>query len=89
MYSKQTFSSDLELADKPPEFKMKSMTLKDNYRPINILPSISKIYERCLNNQSQTYLDKTFSKNEGGFRKRFNADNCLVSTIEQLEESVR
>ena len=64
------------------------MTLKDNYRPINILPSISKIYERCLNNQSQTYLDKTFSKNEGGFRKRFNAEHCLVSTIEQLEESV-
>lgn len=44
------FSSDLELADKPPEFKMKSMTSKDNYKFINILPSISKIYERCIYN---------------------------------------
>ena len=38
-----TFSSDLEFADKPPEFKMKPTTSTDNYSSINILPSISKI----------------------------------------------
>ena len=40
------FPSDLKVADVTPAFKKKSKTSKDNYRPINILPNISKIYER-------------------------------------------
>ena len=74
-----TFSSDLELADKAPEFKTKSRTSTGNYMSINILPSISNIYERRLYNQSQTYYDKTFLKYECGFHNIFHAQHCLVS----------
>ena len=48
MFRKFNFPSDSKLADVTPAFKKKSKTSKDNYRPINILPNISKIYERCL-----------------------------------------
>ena len=48
------FPSDLKVADLTPAFKKKSKTSKDNYRPISILPIISKIYERCLYNPIQT-----------------------------------
>ena len=51
------FPSDLKVADVTPAFKKKSKTSKDNYRPISILPNISKIYERCLYNQMQAYFD--------------------------------
>ena len=71
-----------------PAFKKKSKTSKDNYRPISILPNISKIYERCLYNQMQTYLDNLLSKYQCGFRKGFNAQHCLVSMIEKWKESV-
>ena len=40
------FPSDLKVADVTPDLKKKSKTSKDNYRPISILPNISKIYER-------------------------------------------
>ena len=67
---------------------MKSKTSKDNYRPISILPNISKIYENCLYNQMQTYFDNLLSKYQCGFCKGFNAQHCLVSMIEKWRESV-
>ena len=82
------FPSDLKVADVTPAFKKKSKTSKDNYRPISILPNISKIYERCLYNQVQTYFDNLLSKYQCGFRKGFNAQHCLVSMIEKWKESV-
>ena len=60
---------------------MKSKTSKDNYRPISILPNISKIYEKCLYNEIETYFDEILSKYQCGFRKGFNAQHCLVSMI--------
>ena len=78
------FPSDLKVADVSQKFK----TSKDNYRSISILPNISKIYERCLYNQMQTYFDNLLSKYQCGFRKGFNAQHCLVSIIEKWKESV-
>ena len=82
------FPSDLKVADVTSVFKKKSKTSKDNYRPISILPNISKLYERCLSNQIQTYCDNLLSKYQCGLRKGFNAQHCLVSMIEKWKESV-
>ena len=82
------FPSDLKVADVTLAFKKKSKTSKDNYRPISILPNISKIYERSLCNQMQTYFDNILSKYQCEFRKGFNAQHCLVSMIEKWKESV-
>ena len=76
-----------KVADVIPAFKKKSKTSKDNYRPISILPNISKIYERCLYNQMHTYFDNILSKYQCGFRKGFNAQHYLVSMIEKWKES--
>ena len=67
---------------------MKSKTSKDNYRPISILPNISKIYEKCLYNEIETYFDEILSKYQCGFRKGFNAQHCLVSMMGKWKESV-
>ena len=69
-------------------FKKKSKTWKEYYRPISVLPSISKTYERCLDNQIQTYFDEILSKCQCGFRKGFNVQHCLVSMTENWKESV-
>ena len=82
------FPSDLKVADVTPAFKKKSKISKDNYRPISILPNTSKIYERYLYNQMQTYFDNLLSKYQCGFRKGFNAQHCLVNMIEKWKESV-
>ena len=82
------FPSNLKVADLTPAFKKKSKTSKENYRPISILPNITKIYERCLYNQMQTYFDNILSKYQYAFHKGFNTQHFLVSMIEKWKESV-
>ena len=82
------FPSDLKVADVTPAFKKESKASKHNYRPISILPNISKVYERCFYNQMQTYFDNLLSKYHCEFRKGFNAQHCLGSMIEKWKKSV-
>ena len=45
------FSDDLKQADVIPAHKKNDKCDKSNYRPVSILPNISKIYERLIYNQ--------------------------------------
>ena len=49
-------------ADSVPVYKKKSKASKDNYWPASILSNISKVYERCIYDQTQTYFDKVLPK---------------------------
>ena len=44
------FPSELKLADVVPAFKKEDSTLVENYRPISLLPIVSKIFERIMLN---------------------------------------
>ena len=63
-----TFPSELKNADVIPVFKKKDRNNIENYRPVSILPNLSKIYERCLYDQ---YFSHILSKWQCGFRKSF------------------
>ena len=41
----------MKLANITPVFKKDDKTDKSNYRPIRILPNLSKIFEKCIYNQ--------------------------------------
>ena len=82
------FLEQLKWADVKPVFKKNSRTDKENYRPVSILPNISKIYERCLYKQLYDYFDVIFSRNQCGFRKGFSVVNCLLPMIEKWRESL-
>ena len=86
--SKSIFPSDLKLADETPVYKMKSKNTKDNYRPVNILSNISKIYERCIYDQIQLFFDSLLSKYQSGFRRGYNTQHCLVTLTEKWKKSV-
>ena len=86
--SKSVLPSDLKLADVTPVYKKKSKNSKDNYRPVSILSNISKIYERCTYDQIQLFFDSASSKYQCGFRRGYNAQHCLVSSIEKWKKSV-
>ena len=55
-----TFPEQLKYVDVKPVFKKDSRTDMNNYRPIIILPNVSKIYERCLNKQLEEYFQTLF-----------------------------
>ena len=49
--SSSTFPTALKYANVKPVFKKDDKTDKENYRPISILPTLSKVYERLIYNQ--------------------------------------
>ena len=69
-------------------FKKDSRTDKKNYRPISILPNVSKIYERCLNKQLEEYFQALLSKYQCGFRKGYSVINALLPMIEKWRKSI-
>ena len=75
-------------ADIVPVHKKKSKFSKENYRPISILPNISKVYERCLYDQISNFFEDVFSKYQCGFRKCYSAQHCLLAMIEKWKKIV-
>ena len=82
----KVFPSSLMKADLKPVYKKDEKFLKNNYRPVSILPSVSKIYERCIYDQINDYFHPLFSKLQCGFRKEFNAQHCLLVLVEKCRE---
>ena len=86
--STSKFPNDLKKADVIPVYKKISKLSKENYRPISILPNISKVYEMCLYDQISKYFKTRFSKFQSGFRKGYRAQHCLLAVIEKWKAAV-
>ena len=80
------FRNNLKYADVSPIFKTGDTLLKSNYRPISILPVISKIFERLYWNQIEEYIEPFLSIFQCGFRKNFSAQNCILLLIEKWKK---
>ena len=76
------FPDPLKRADITPGHKKLNRTDKDNYRPVSILPCISKIYERTMEDQIYIYIRPYLSNYLCGFRKGYSAQNCLLAMTE-------
>ena len=50
------FPSALKRADISPTHKKDERTNKENYRPVSILPAVSKIFERIMYSQIENYI---------------------------------
>ena len=61
---------------------------KANYRPISILPNVSKSYERCLYDQITTYFEHMFSRYQCDFCKGYSTQHCLLVMIEKWKKVV-
>ena len=78
------FPDILKNAEVKPVFKKKSRIDKENYRPVSILPVISKIFERLIFNQ--LLFEPVFSKYQCRFRKGHSAQHCLLTMIEKWKK---
>jgi hypothetical protein len=81
------FPSSFKLADVIPIFKKGSKTSKKNYRPISILPNLSKVFERPIFKQLSEFFDNIFSKYQCGFRKGYSAQHCLLAMLEKWKST--
>jgi hypothetical protein len=84
------FPNALKVAKVIPLFKKDNQHLFDNYRPISLLPCISKIYEKIVYNQLYEYFDKNklFSKHQHGFRKKHSTESAGLEFIGRVLSSI-
>ena len=54
----ETYPSSLKNADVTPIHKEKENSLKKHYRPVSILPILSKLYEGTMNEQMTSHIEK-------------------------------
>ena len=83
-----TYPNNMKLADVTPTYKKGGHTNKENYRPVSILPVLSKVYERLLNNQMHSFIESKLSIDQCGFRKGYSVQYCLIILIEKWRASV-
>ena len=76
-----TFSSKYKIAKVKPLFKKGIKTKAKNYRPISLLPLISKVIEKSIHDQTQDYLKRNalLYFYQSGFRANHSAGICLFN----------
>ena len=65
--------------------------MKDNYRPISILPTISKIIERSAHVQLNSFLEENglLSQSQFGFRLKRSASTALIALTRKYGQRKR
>ena len=76
-----TFPDDLKKAEITPCYKKGHETAKENYRPISILPVVSKLFERTLYDQIESFFKDKFSMYLCGFRKGYSTQYALTHLL--------
>lgn len=80
----------LKVAEVIPLFKTGSLSSFDNYRPISVLPTVSKIMERVVYDQLSEYLEKQglISESQYGFRKGYNTELAVTVFTDNIRRAI-
>ena len=77
------FPNKLKKADIRPCSKNKGEKLKkSNYRPLSVLPALSKVLERILGKQLDSFMQTKFSPYLCGFRKGYSTQHAILKLLE-------
>ena len=76
------FPDILKNAEITPCFKKGDRDKKENYRPVSVLSTFLKLFERVIYNQLHEFMETKFSKFLIGFRKNHNTQYTLLRMIE-------
>ena len=81
-----TYPQQLKIAKVTPIFKANDKEYFSNYRPISLLPSISKIFEGVIYQQLMKYLlkNKLLSSQQYGFRANHSTELAALNLIDRL-----
>ena len=80
------FPDKLKIAKITPIFKKDDNRQIENYRPISLLPSISKIFEKVIHNQiDKHFIDNNlFYNGQYGFRKFHSTELATIELVDRL-----
>ena len=77
------FPDVMKLAEVVPLFKSNDKTLTENYRPISLLITISKILEKVVYKRTYSFLQQNglLYKSQYGFRSSHSCENAITELI--------
>ena len=89
MLRTSTFPSLWKLANVTPVFKKNDKQVVKNYRPISLLPLLSKIFEKILFNKVYEHLTKNnlIIPNQSGFRPMAASINSFILSLKFMKAS--
>ena len=80
---KGSFPNSLKLENITPVHEKDEPTDKENCRPVNVLPLLSKIFERLICDQLSEYLDQYLYSLLCGFRKVHSTQHALFRLLQE------
>ncbi len=80
------FPDKLKIAKVVPIFKKGDCALTNNYRPISLLPVLSKVIEKITYNQLSLYFEsnKLFSDSQYGFRPNHSTEQASLELTDRI-----
>jgi hypothetical protein len=83
------FPTVLKEANIIPVYKKGPKACLDNYRPISLLPVLSKVFEKVLNAQITQVIDNGFiDDNQFGFRKGHSTEDAVIKFVDEIEREL-
>ena len=81
--------NQLKIARVVPVFKSGDRLIKDNYRPISLLPTFSKIFEKIVSERLMTFLtdNNILSQWQFGFRPRHSTLHPMVHFMNHISDA--
>ena len=83
------FPDTLKIAKVCPVFKSGEKDRFENYRPISVLPSFSKVFEKIVHIRLSNYLESCniLSDNQYGFRKGFSSGMAIAEMCDKISSA--
>lgn len=80
------FPAEMKLVRMVPLFKHNSRLKVSNYRPVSILSTTSKVFERLVFDQLEKYLTQhnLLYEFQSGFRAGYSTDTCLAHLCDYI-----
>ena len=82
------FPDKLKFAEITPVPKYGNSKKVGDFRPISILPSVSKLIEKAMADQLEKYFEAIFSNLLCGFRKRYSSQHALLQLLRSWQKSL-
>ena len=84
------FPDKLKIAKVIPVFKKDDPHDFNNYRPISLLPTFSKVFERVVHTQLFQYFtaNNLFYDHQYGFRKQHSTETAILELIDRLHKDL-
>ena len=83
-----SFPQELKLSEVIPVYKKLHPLQKENYRPVSLLPHVSKIFDIIIQKQITNYMADKPAHSITGFKRSYGTQNSLVVLLEEWKRAL-